>query len=103
MGIVTLDWYWLIIGGLATFRLALLFSRESGPARMFRKLRNLPPPKSATREGLSCPYCLGLHFSAIITTFLWWQEKIPGVEWPIYWLAISGVAVVLHLAFAKHF
>lgn len=95
--------FWLAIAGLATFRLALLFSRESGPARIFRKLRNLPPPKSATKEGLSCPFCLGLHFSALITTWLWWQQKFPGVEWPIYWLAISAIAVILHLAFAKDF
>lgn len=98
-----LDWYWLILAGLATFRLALLFSKESGPARIFRKLRNLPPPKSATKEGLSCPLCVGMHVAALATTFLWWQGKIAGIDWAIHWVAISGLAVILHLAFAKDF
>lgn len=97
------EWLVLVLGGFATFRLALMVSSESGPMRIFRKLRNLPPPKSSAREGLSCPFCLGLHFSAIITTFLWWQGRFPGADWPIYWLAISGIAVILHLAFAKDF
>lgn len=101
--IMTLDWYWLIIAGLSTFRLALLFSRELGPMRIFQKLRNLPPPKSSAREGLSCPFCIGMTFSAIVTTFLWWRDRFPGIDWPIYWLAISAIAVILHLAFAKDF
>jgi hypothetical protein len=98
-----MDYFWLTVAGLATYRLALLFSRESGPARVFRKLRNLPPPKSSAREGLECPFCVGLHVSALVTTFLWWQEKFPGIHWPLYWLAISAIAVILHMAFTKDF
>lgn len=98
-----MDWFWLAVAGLATFRLALLFSKESGPARIFRKLRNLPPPKSSAREGLRCPLCVGMHIAALATTFLWWRGAFPGIDWPIYWIAISGLAVILHMAFTKDF
>lgn len=83
----------LLLGGLATFRLALLVSSEDGPAFIFRKLRRLPPPKSATREGLSCPWCVSVWASALVTGYFWWLDWIAGREWPVWWLAISAVAI----------
>lgn len=67
----SLAFFYLLLGGLATFRLALLISSESGPAFIFRKLRRLPPPKSSAKEGLSCIWCLSIWFAAMITAYQW--------------------------------
>lgn len=82
---------------LATYRLSLMVSKESGPMRVFRKLRNIPPPKSSAREGLSCPLCTSVWFSAAVTGYLGWLGTFPLPEWPLWWLAFSGGAVLLHL------
>lgn len=82
---------------LATYRLSLMVSKESGPMRIFRKLRHLPEPRSSAREGLSCPLCTSVWFSALVTGYLAWLGSFPGAEWPLWWLAFSGGAVLLHL------
>jgi hypothetical protein len=90
-----------ILASLATFRLALLFSKETGPGRIFAKLRKLPAPKSSAREGLSCEWCLSVSFSAIITATLTWNGDVPIFYAPIYWLAVSAVAVVINQQWTK--
>lgn len=90
-----------ILASFATFRLALLFSKETGPGAVFAKLRRLPPPKSSAREGLSCEWCLSVSFSAIITGCLVWHEDVPLFYAPIYWLAVSAVAVVINQQWTK--
>lgn len=97
------DWFILLLGGLVTYRLALMFSEESGPGRIFQKLRLSAPPKSATREGLSCFYCESVWFAAPITVFLWWRGEIKPWYTPLYWIAFSALAVMFHNAFTKDF
>lgn len=86
----------LVLGSLATFRLALMFSKENGPGRIFRKLRQAAPPKSATREGLSCEWCESIWWSAVITAYIWAVGGIPTHWTPLWWLAQSAVAIVLN-------
>lgn len=97
------DLFILLLGSLVTFRLALMFSKESGPGRIFKKLRHAAPPKSATREGLSCLHCESVWWAAPVTAFLWWLDLIPAWHTPLYWLALSGVAIILHHAFTSDF
>lgn len=94
-------WLAFTLGSLATFRLALLVSREDGPAFIFRKLRRLPPAKSATKEGLSCPLCLSFYSSALVTGFFYWLELISVWQTPLYWLSFSAAATCLHMTFTK--
>lgn len=96
-----LDWYWLVIAGLATFRLSLMVSKEDGPAFIFRKLRRLPPPKSATKEGLSCPLCLAVWASALVVLGLAFKDSQPWISYVLHWLAISSIAVCLNQQFTK--
>lgn len=96
-----MEWLALIVGGLATFRLALMVSSESGPAFIFRKLRRLPPAKSSLKEGLSCIWCQSIWFSAPVTAFEWWLGLIPAKETPLYWLAISAVAIIINQQWIK--
>jgi hypothetical protein len=98
-----MTWLEFTLGGLVTFRLALMFSSESGPGRIFKKLRHAAPAKSATREGLECLHCESIWWSAPVTAFFWWQGKIGAWFTPLYWLAFSALAIVLHHAFTVGF
>lgn len=95
-----MTWLELLILSLATFRLSLLFSKESGPARIFRKLRHLPPPKSSAREGLSCQWCMAVWSSAfVLALFLLWNNFWTMAF--LYMLAVSGAAICWNQAFTK--
>jgi hypothetical protein len=96
-----MNFLYLIIGGLATFRISLLVSKEDGPAFIFRKIRRMPPKKSSAHEGLSCPWCVSVWASAIVTTFYWWTSIITGVEWPLHWLAISALGIIINQQWTK--
>jgi hypothetical protein len=96
-----MSFFVFMLSSLATFRLALLFSKEAGPGRIFAKLRRLPPPKSSAREGLSCEWCLSVSFAAIITAALTWHGDVSIFYTPIYWLAVSAVAVVINQQWTK--
>lgn len=97
------DWLILVVAGLVTYRLSLMTALESGPGRIFRKMRNLPPPKSATKEGLSCLHCSSIWHAAPVTGFLWWRGYVEAWDTPLYWLALSGIAIALHHAFTEDF
>src|SRR2546423_6380650 len=92
---------YLLLGGLATFRLSLLVTKEDGPAYIFRKIRNSPPEKSSAKEGLSCEWCMSIWMSAVVTTYFWLLAIIPGREWPLYWLAMSGIAIICNQQWTK--
>lgn len=94
-----MNFFIFTVACFATFRLALMVSQETGPMRIFAKLRKAPKPHSNLREGISCPWCVSVHISALVTTFLWWLGFFPGQEWPLYWLAISGGAVACNQLF----
>ena len=86
--------FYLLVGGLAAFRLSLLVSKEDGPAYIFRKLRRLPPPESSVKEGLSCEWCMSIWAGALVSGYLCWIDVVPGTEWPLYWLATSAIAIL---------
>lgn len=91
-----------LIGALATYRLSLMVSKESGPGRIFRKLRNLPSPKSATREGLRCQLCTSVWFAIPVTWVYWYRGWILGQDTLLYGLALSAAAVVIHMHTTKN-
>ena len=85
---------YLLLGGLAAYRLSLLISKEDGPAYIFRKLRRLPPKNSSAKAGLSCEWCMSIWTGALVALYLWLIGVFPGVEWPLYWLALSAIAII---------
>jgi len=89
-----MHFFFLIAGGLAAYRLSLLISKEDGPAYIFRKIRKLPPEDSSAKEGLSCEWCISIWTSALVALYLWLIGVFPGAEWPLYWLAISAIAII---------
>ena len=93
--------FYLVAGGLAAYRLSLLITKEDGPFRFLRKLRRLPSRTSSARQGLSCEWCMSVWISAAVATYLWWLGVFPGPEWPLQWLALSGVAVICNQQWTK--
>lgn len=92
-----------IIGGLVTYRLSLMFSKENGPGRIFKKLRNAPPPKSSAREGLSCLHCGSIWWGVPVALFFTITKRITWTDTTPYWLAFSAVAIILHHQFTEDF
>lgn len=90
-----MTWLQFTLGALSTYRLCRMLSAESGPGRIFKKLRGLPEKGSATKEGLACPHCSGVYFAALVTGFFIWRESIELADSPIYWLAFSGSCTIL--------
>lgn len=95
------NWFALILGGLVTYRLALLVSKESGPAFLFRKLRRLPPAHSSAKEGLSCQWCMSVWLACPVTGYEWWMGWITGPEAPLYWLGMSSLAIFANQQWTK--
>lgn len=93
--------FFLLVGGLATFRLSLLVSKEDGPAYIFRTIRRLPPPKSSAREGLSCEWCMSIWASALVTSYYCWLGIVAGREAPVYWLAMSALGIICNQQWTK--
>ena len=94
-------WLIFLLATLTCFRLSVMFSKESGPGRIFKIMRSKTPPKSALREGVSCALCESVWWSSFITAFLVGHGDVPLAYSPFYWLAVSGGAVVLNQRFTK--
>lgn len=78
-----------------------MFSKEDGPGRIFKKARLATPPKSALREGIECMFCESVWWSAIITTCLCLGDLVIWQVAPLYWLAVSGGAIILNQGFTQ--
>lgn len=90
-----------ILASLAAYRIALMFAKEAGPGRIFRKLRNSTPPRSSLREGISCVFCESIWWSALITGYYIFLGLVSLQMAPIYWLSVSAVAVASNQLFTK--
>ena len=88
-----MNFFYLLLGGLATYRISLLISKEDGPAYVFRRLRR-QAPNTSLREGLSCEWCMSIWAGALVATYYWWISIVPGREWPLYWLAMSALGII---------
>lgn len=86
---------WLL-SVLASFRLALMFSKEKGPGFIFKAIREATDPMGKLRAGLECVLCESVWWAGLITIYL---ACIKQVSWdlsPIYWLATSTGACIIH-------
>jgi len=79
---------------LAAFRLSLLITKEDGPAYIFRRLRKRPAENSSAKEGLACEWCISIWTGALVAGYLWVIGIFPGAESPLYWLALSAIAII---------
>lgn len=84
-----------IVSTLATYRLSLMFSKELGPCRIFERIRGLFDPNGCWHKGISCILCESVWWAAIISFWLMITGRIPWDLVLIYWLGVSGLAVIL--------
>jgi hypothetical protein len=89
-----MHFFYLVLGGLATYRLALLLSKENGPGDIIQRLRQTRLNRGALRGLLSCEWCISIWMAALVATYLWWLDLFPGSEWVLYWLALSAFAII---------
>jgi hypothetical protein len=91
-----------LIAALATYRISLLFTTESGPARIFAKLRRAPKRNSGVADWLSCIFCFSLTASAVVCG-LWWLAGLRQhwALWFILWCALSAAALAIHRTFTR--
>jgi hypothetical protein len=87
-----MQFYWLVLAGLATWRLTHLLCAEDGPWNLLVRLRR------AAGNGfwgklLDCFQCLSLWFAAPLAYFIGatWLERV------LLWLAASAFACLLEL------
>jgi hypothetical protein len=91
-----MQFYWLILGILAAWRITHLLNAEDGPWDLFAKLRRLAG--SGFFGGLlDCFYCLSLWVAAPLAWFLagGWEQRL------LLWPAISAGAILLEKATAR--
>lgn len=109
-----LTWLHLAVYGLATFRLAVLLSQDSGPAHMFSKLRsflkkeaktNTTLRKSAVQEGISCLKCSSVWVATPVAIYAYHRDSLddtwwcPVVEIMLCCMALSACAILWNRAF----
>lgn len=92
---------WFILASFASHRIALMVSKESGPGFIFRKLRRAPQKGSSLKEGIECPWCLGVWASAAMAWLLYPTLELNWRELIVFWLACASGNVVLNQAFTK--
>ncbi len=99
------SWINLTLHALATYRLALMVSKEAGPGWLFkyfrREVKKRAPKASHMDEGITCLWCMSMQIAILISIL---RELFSGIlvyDTSIYALAISAVAVVLNQAFTK--
>lgn len=109
------DWLTFTIYGLATWRLAVLFSSDTGPWGMFSKLRyflkreakhNKPLRDSKVHLGVECIRCESIWMATPIAAFEFLRYKMPTLAVTVceaffLMLAFSAIAILLSRAFPQ--
>jgi hypothetical protein len=87
------EFYRLVLGSLAVWRLTHLFNAEDGPGDLLVKLRRLAG-NGFWGGLLDCFYCLSLWLSAPVAFYLTdaWSHRL------VLWLAMSGAACLMERA-----
>lgn len=77
-----------LIGALATWRATHLLYAESGPGRVFERLRSAAG-NGLAGQALQCFYCVSLWVAAPVALLLSadWRERL------LLWLALSAAAI----------
>lgn len=83
----------LICASFATYRLAVLLAEEEGPGEAATWLRNRHTADDWIGRGLRCPACVGFWAALPLTlAALAADSTLWAPLWPLYWLAVAGLA-----------
>ena len=90
----------LILYALATFRVALMFSKEQGPCNVFDGVRQCIEGKArCLTQGIHCLWCWSIWVGSFFAGYYWLMGR---ADFFIAMLAFSAVAVILNQAFTQH-
>src|SRR6266481_6209298 len=85
-----------VIYALATFRVALMFSKEKSPCNIFNWIRErLCLQAKCLTQGVHCLWCWSVCIGGYFALYYW----LGGPAWIVYALAFSCPAVLLDPAF----
>ncbi len=85
----------LLVASLAVYRLSRMLSDEEGPFMVFTWLRGLAPTTTWLGRGLECILCWSVWVSLPVTVLITVLGYADIWIWPLTWLALSGVTVIL--------
>lgn len=83
-----------ILAALAVYRLSRLIADEEGPWSLFPRLRALIPPKHPG-QGVECIMCVSVWIALPTTIALVVLGLADVWLWPIVWLSLSAVTVII--------
>ena len=95
-----LSWLEFVVGCLATYRMALMVSKEEGPAEASRKMREAAPP-GWIKRGFYCQWCQTFWWGMAASLFFALTGRVTGTDFVIYWLAFSAGGIVINQAFTR--
>lgn len=85
-----------IVAAFAVFRIALFVAKEEGPWSAGKKIRAIPDKGTNARRGLSCPWCVSIYGSIVVTFFLVCGQRVDG-WWALpVMLALSTAAIIIN-------
>lgn len=94
------DWMIFVMSVMAVYRVSGMMAEEKGPGGLFERMRGKVRNRTA-KEGVSCPLCESVWWAAVCVVYLGCL-KVMGWEWvPLWWLGVSGGAVVMHRQWGK--
>lgn len=108
-----ITWLHLFVYGLACYRLAVLLSEDTGPAKMFQKLRaylkkeakhNTTLRKSDLHRGIECLRCSSVWMASLVAAYAYHREAMDGwgvavVDIVLLCMALSAMSILWNRAF----
>lgn len=85
----------LIITSLAVYRLSRMLTDEEGPWSVFTRLRGLAAPDTWLGRGLECVMCVSVWVALPVTVLIVLLGYTDVRLWPLTWLALSSVTVII--------
>lgn len=91
-----MDPFVFILAALASYRLAHLFSQEKGPGDIFTAIRDAHTLPQGLKDGIACLLCESVWWAGVITFYLVIIGLVGLRIAPLYWLAASATACIIH-------
>jgi len=88
-------WFIFAIAALAVYRLAKMIAEETGPFKMFTRLRESTPEGSNLREGIQCIFCVSMWIAFPVAVLVGLFGPIEPWLIPLLWPALSSVTVLI--------
>lgn len=89
------NWPVFIIASLAVYRLSRMISDEEGPFAVFTWLRGLAKPDTWAGRGMECIMCVSVWIALPATVMITILGYADIWIWPLTWLALSAVTVII--------